>query len=201
LLRLQELNSGELLVNGTDISRYDPDDFHTRLTAVMQGFARFHTSVKENVGVGYINDLGSRTAVERAIDLASADAVVEKLPHGLNTKLDSFSGAYDPIPYPIIPGAPVSPADDLRVHHGLSGGEWQRIAISRAFMRAHRPEVDLLVFDEPVSASFATTACRSDRLTLLRTHRPLLWTQSPRTVFSTLLTGSHALRRARSAKL
>jgi len=75
--------------------------------------------------------------------LAEADAMLDSLPRGLQTKLQT--PGFESIPYP---GNNFS-APNL---HGLSGGEWQRVAIARAFMRACEPDVDLMIFDEPTSS-------------------------------------------------
>jgi len=112
---------------------------------VFQGFSKFNSTVKENVGVGYAAKMESRTAIDNAIDLAGATPIVESLPKGLRTKLDS-TGFGSGLP-------PFNAAGNTKTeHHGLSGGEWQRIAISRAFMKAAEPEIDLLLFDEPTSS-------------------------------------------------
>ncbi|KAH8106134.1 P-loop containing nucleoside triphosphate hydrolase protein [Cristinia sonorae] len=158
LLRIAEFDGGELLVNDVDIRRYHPTEYHQHVTAVFQGFSKFNASVKENIGVGYVPDIGHHAAIERAADLAGAAGIVCSLPKGLKTTLDS---GFDPTTATAAPGAtgPINTGSHdgcggyhPRTRHGLSGGEWQRIAISRAFMRAHRPEVQLLVFDEPTSS-------------------------------------------------
>jgi len=127
-------------VNGTDIRRYNPVDYHHHVTAVFQGFSKFDSTVQENVGVGYIDQVKSSVAIQNAIQLAGAKPIIDSLPHGLRTKLDT--AGFDS-PFPDTPSY---------IHHGLSGGEWQRIAISRAFMRANRPGIDLLLLDEPTSS-------------------------------------------------
>jgi len=134
-------------VNDVDIRRLSPLDYHRRLTAVFQGFSKFNATVRENIGVGYVENLGSRTAVEHSVRLAGAENIINTLPHGLRTKLDA-AGGFESMTYPsILEGGGAAAGHS---HHGLSGGEWQRIAISRAFMRADKPNVDLLLFDEPV---------------------------------------------------
>ena len=118
--------------------------------------------------------------MEAAVHLAEADNLVESLPRGLKTQLEvpGFEG----ISYPGMTGGmgfggmgggwgygSGSGSSDQR--QGLSGGEWQRIALARAFMRANEPEVDLLVFDEPVSFlrfSLHQTCFRSPSPALLR---------------------------------
>jgi ABC-type sugar transport system ATPase subunit len=197
LLRLQEFDNGsgtsastrsspatgtgELLINDTDIRRLDPEDYHGRVTTVLQNFVKYEASARDNIGVGYVQDLRSRTAVERAMALGEAEALVNGLPRGMKTRLDSQGlglgwGGFSPLACPQIPGMPSM--DDTRMPQGLSGGEvstqlafgtnevsdlcsfqWQRVAISRAFMRAHRPEVDLMVFDEPVRLSVLPEIC------------------------------------------
>jgi len=149
LLRIAEFDAGELLVNGNDIRRYHPTDYHQHVTAVFQGFSKFNASVKENIGVGYVPEIGHHAAIERAAELAGAASILCSLPKGLKTTLDS---GYDPATAPAETGEHGSYGCSSRARHGLSGGEWQRIAISRAFMRAHRPEVELLVLDEPTSS-------------------------------------------------
>ncbi|KAI9063147.1 P-loop containing nucleoside triphosphate hydrolase protein [Trametes sanguinea] len=146
LLRILDFDDGEILVNGIDIRRYQPQDFHSRATAVFQGFSKFSTSVQGNVGVGYVPDMHNTSSVHAALDLAGADHLVRSLPDGIQTTLDG-DGSYHTSCEGFSAGAPAP-----RKPHGLSGGEWQRIAISRAFMRARRPEVQLLVFDEPTSS-------------------------------------------------
>ncbi|EPT02731.1 hypothetical protein FOMPIDRAFT_128800 [Fomitopsis schrenkii] len=148
LLRIYDFDSGEILVNGVDIRRYSPEDYHSRCTAVFQDFARYNGSAQENIGVGYVDKMRCPYTLDTAMRLAGAKETVCALPLGLKTKLDiagqdgrSFEG--DQLVQ--SPG----PAYGCQ---GLSGGEWQRIAISRAFMRADRPEVELLVFDEPTSS-------------------------------------------------
>ncbi|KAJ7667692.1 P-loop containing nucleoside triphosphate hydrolase protein [Mycena polygramma] len=143
VLRIMDHDLGSLLINGHDIRRYDPGDYHQHLTAVFQGFSKFNTTVRENVGLGRVEKMRSRTSIETAIHLAEADGVVNSLPYGIRTLLEtpgfesmSYSGC-----------APSSR------QHGLSGGEWQRLSIARAFMRANEPQVDLLLFDEPATTS------------------------------------------------
>lgn len=114
---------------------------------VFQGFAKYNSTLRENVGVGDIQQLGNPAAVHRAVGLAGAEAVVESLIDGYKTKLDASDAGITGLPS--FSSHPEG--SRARTHHGLSGGEWQRIAISRAFMRANQPDVGLIVFDEPVS--------------------------------------------------
>ncbi|KAF8974685.1 P-loop containing nucleoside triphosphate hydrolase protein [Flammula alnicola] len=145
LLRIDDFDKGSLLINGIDIRRYNPAEYHSHLSAVFQGFSKFSTTVKENVGLGNVEKIGYRPAIETAIHLAEADTLVESLPNGLKTMLET--PGFESFSYP---GSMDYHHSSQR--HGLSGGEWQRIALARAFMRANEPGVDLLLFDEPTSA-------------------------------------------------
>jgi ABC-type multidrug transport system fused ATPase/permease subunit len=141
-----DYDRGTLLANGTDIRRYNPAEYHSHLSAVFQGFARFSTTVKENVGIGNVEKITYKPAVETAVHLAEADTLVKSLPNGLKTVLEI--PGYESLSYPGMMGF-----QDTTQRHGLSGGEWQRIALARAFMRANEPGVDMFLFDEPVSLS------------------------------------------------
>ncbi|KAL0580793.1 hypothetical protein V5O48_001258 [Marasmius crinis-equi] len=143
ILRIIDLE-GELRVNDIDVRQYDPADYHRHTTAVFQNFSKYNSTVRENVGLGCVESLSCRSAVETAVRLAQADIIVDTLPNGLQTMLES--PGFESLSYPGMPQPQSSR------HHGLSGGEWQRIALARAFMKAESPEVDLLVFDEPTSS-------------------------------------------------
>lgn len=147
ILRILDFGSGSLCINDIDIRRFDPDDFHAHCMCVFQGFAKYSSTVRENVGVGDIQQLGNAGAVRRAVELAGAEALVESLPDGYKTKLDASGAGTSGLPS----FSSQVEGSKAKIHHGLSGGEWQRIAISRAFMRANQPDVGLIVFDEPVS--------------------------------------------------
>ncbi|KDQ64946.1 hypothetical protein JAAARDRAFT_52872 [Jaapia argillacea MUCL 33604] len=151
LLRILDFDSGELLVNDVSVRHYNPHDFHNHVSTVFQGFSKFNSTLAENVGIGFVDKLKNTKAIEHAVKLAGATRIVESLPRGLKTRLDT-AGA-DPFTFPSLNGSTENDTwASSRSHQGLSGGEWQHIALSRAFMRAHRPEVDLLVFDEPTSS-------------------------------------------------
>lgn len=149
LSRIVDFDSGELLMNDVDVRRYEPAELHRATTAVFQSFCKYNGTVAENVGVGYIPDLDHPAALQRAVRLAEGDHIVRSLPHGIDTRLDALgldSMSYSPA------GMGACGARAPWASHGLSGGEWQRIALARAFMRAHQPEVHFLLFDEPTSA-------------------------------------------------
>jgi ABC-type multidrug transport system fused ATPase/permease subunit len=109
-------------VNGVDIRRYNPDDYHQHLTAVFQNFSKFNFSAKKNVGLGDVDELGSRSAIEKAIHLAEANAIIDSLPHGLRTILDT--PGFESISYPGMPNS--------SQHHGLSGGEVSDLDLLRS---------------------------------------------------------------------
>lgn len=125
LLRIIDYDEGRVLVNGHDIRRYDPAEFHKRVTAVFQGFSKFDASVRENVGIGYFPEMRSCNTIGRAMSLAGADHIVSGLPHGLKTRLDA-SGSPSLSQFSQEDVASACPRNRP---HGLSGGEVSDIII------------------------------------------------------------------------
>ena len=127
LCRFYEPTSGAITVDGVDLATIDPARWRERTAAAFQDFVRFETTARESVGVGDLPRAADPAAVPAAVDRADAQRVVDSLPDGLDTHLGK---AYED-------GAE------------LSGGQWQRVALSRAMMRT---EPLLLVLDEPTAA-------------------------------------------------
>jgi ABC-type multidrug transport system fused ATPase/permease subunit len=116
LLRIVDYDRGTLLANGIDIRRINPPEYHSHLSGVFQGFSRFSTTVKENVGLGNVEKITYKPAVETAVRLAEADTLVKSLPDGLKTLLEP--PGYESFSYPGMMGY-----GDTAQRHGLSGGE------------------------------------------------------------------------------
>ncbi|MEG4113603.1 MULTISPECIES: ABC transporter ATP-binding protein [unclassified Microcoleus] len=126
--RLYDPTSGTIAWNGKDLRSYPLAYVRSRIAVVMQDYARFPSTVRENVGFGDLLSLSDDTAINEAISEAGISAKVNSLATGLETPLGK----------------------QLEDGIDLSGGQWQRIAIARALMRLSTAEV--LIFDEPTAA-------------------------------------------------
>lgn len=155
LLRLYEPTEGVIRFGGIDVRQLDPDALRRRMGAVFQDFVRYQLSARENVGFGDLSRLESSEVIEKAIQDGGADEVLRELPAGQDTMLGSWFDS----------------------GHELSGGQWQKLAIARSFMRlssgAHREGADVLILDEPTAAIDAAAEVklfeRFQRLTQGRT--------------------------------
>jgi ATP-binding cassette subfamily B protein len=127
LTRLYEPTEGRILLDGVDLREWNAEALYKRIGVIFQDFNRYQFTVRENVGVGSIDHAADTARVERAIERGGATAVVGKLPLGLEAPLGRWFND----------GAE------------LSGGQWQTIALARAYMRE---EADILVLDEPTAA-------------------------------------------------
>jgi ATP-binding cassette subfamily B protein len=117
LCRLYDPTAGQVLVDGVDLREVDLDDWRRRIAVVFQDFVRYDLVARDNIGVGSVPHLEDAAAAQRG----GAAALVARLPRGYETMLGRrFAGAG---------------------HEGveLSGGEWQPVALARAFMRADGP--------------------------------------------------------------
>jgi len=130
LCRFYDPERGALLWDGVDLREIDPAALRRRIATVFQDFMEYDFSAAENVGLGDVGRLEDRAAVIGASERAGVDATLAALPRGYETMLSRVF------------------ADDRVPDAGidLSGGQWQRIAVARMFMRPH-PE--LLILDEP----------------------------------------------------
>jgi len=126
--RLYDPTSGTIAWNGKDLRSYPLAYVRSRIAVVMQDYARFPSTVRENVGFGDLLSLSDDTAINEAISEAGISAKVNSLAAGLETPLGK----------------------QLEDGIDLSGGQWQRIAIARALMRLSTASV--LIFDEPTAA-------------------------------------------------
>jgi ATP-binding cassette, subfamily B, bacterial len=148
-------SEGRVLLDGRDLRGWDEAALRRRISAVFQDFNHYQFSLRENVGFGDLPHLAEEVRVRRAIERGGAETVVAELPKGLDTQLGRW----------FVGGAE------------LSGGQWQKIALARAFMRE---EADILILDEPTAALDAEAekavfdrfrALARERTSLLISHR------------------------------
>ncbi len=127
--RLYDPDSGAIFIDGHDIRDYDPADLRRCFAVMFQDYATFQLSAAENIGVGDVDRAADEASLARATIEAGAESVISNLPKGLQTTLGKqFEGG-----------------------HQLSGGEWQKIALARAFMRDAK-DAEILILDEPTAA-------------------------------------------------
>lgn len=126
LTRLYDPDSGEILVGGRNIREYDLHELRAQVGVIFQDYVTYYMSARENIGVGQINNVTDSELVQTAARKSGASAVIEKLPKGYDTTLGKW----------------------FDEGTQLSGGEWQKIALARAFMRDAR----VLILDEPTSS-------------------------------------------------
>jgi len=127
LTRLYQPTEGRILLDGRDLRSWDIAELRARIGVIFQDFNEYQLKVRENVGVGSVEHLEDELRLRRAVDHGGATEVVGNLKGGLDAPLGRW------------------------FHEGteLSGGQWQKIALARAFMRE---EADILVLDEPTAA-------------------------------------------------
>lgn len=126
LCRLYDPTGGRILLDGVDIREYDPVDLRRRISAMFQDYVTYQGTAAENIGLGDLTHLVDRERIEESAKRAGADERIERLPSGYDSPLGRWF--------------------DQGV--SLSGGEWQKIALARAFLR----ETPILILDEPTSA-------------------------------------------------
>jgi ATP-binding cassette subfamily B protein len=126
LTRLYRPDSGRILLDGLDLQEWDADSLRARIGVIFQDFGRYQFLVGENIGAGDMNHFEDRDRWEEAAKMGMAKEFIDKLPEQYDTQLGKwFKGGRE-----------------------LSGGQWQKIALARAFMRT---KADLLVLDEPTA--------------------------------------------------
>ncbi|SPT49410.1 ABC transporter ATP-binding protein [Actinomadura madurae] len=152
LCRFYDPERGAILWDGVDLRDMDPAELRSRIGAVFQDYMEYDLTAADNIGLGDIRDR-DRDRVQAAARQAGVDDVLAALPNGYDTLLSRLFSAK--------PGD-----DDPDVGVPLSGGQWQRLALARAFLRDQR---DLLILDEPSSGLDAEA--EHEIHTRLREHR------------------------------
>ncbi|TMG64259.1 MAG: ABC transporter ATP-binding protein [Chloroflexi bacterium] len=127
ICRLYDPSQGRILIDGVDLRDFDPAELRRQIGAMFQDYVDYQATAAENIGLGSLPDIANRDAVVSASKQAGSDELIAKLPAGYDTALGKWF--------------------DAGVN--LSGGEWQKVALARAFMRE---DARILLLDEPTSA-------------------------------------------------
>ncbi len=155
LTRLYEPTEGHIFLDGVELQDWDVEALRQRIGVIFQDFGRYQFSVGENIGAGDVRHIDDAVRWAKAAETGMAAPFIEDMPEGYETQLGRwFKGGRE-----------------------LSGGQWQKIALSRAFMRS---DADILVLDEPTAAMDAPSEAaifdhfRSqshNKMTILISHR------------------------------
>ncbi|AMY09058.1 Putative multidrug export ATP-binding/permease protein [Luteitalea pratensis] len=126
ITRLYDPTAGRVLLDGVDLREYDIEDLHREIGVIFQDFVRYEMSARDNIAVGRLHAAGDDWRIRKAAGRSLAHDVISRLPQGYDQLLGRrFEGGVD-----------------------LSGGEWQKIALARAYLR----DAQLLILDEPTAA-------------------------------------------------
>ena len=126
ITRLYDPTEGEILLDGVDLREYDLDNLHAEIGVIFQDFMRYEMTARENIAIGRVEKPHAQEEIEYAAERSMASEVVAKLRGGYEQMLGRrFEGGVD-----------------------LSGGEWQKIALARAYLR----DAQLLILDEPTAS-------------------------------------------------
>jgi ATP-binding cassette subfamily B protein len=131
LSRLYDPQEGEIRLDGINIKEFDPREYQERIGVIFQDFSHFYLSARENVGLGNIAEVHNLERIKNAAVKSGAHEVIKRLPGGYDSILGKF----------------------FDEGHELSIGEWQKVAIARAFMRDSK----ILILDEPTASLDART--------------------------------------------
>ena len=155
MTRLYDPTEGRILLDGLDLQDWNVEALRRRIGVIFQDFGRYQFSVGENIGAGDVRHIDDSARWEKAAETGMAAPFIDDMPAGYETQLGKwFKGGRE-----------------------LSGGQWQKIALSRAFMRT---DADILVLDEPTAAMDASSeaaifehfrAASSTKMTILISHR------------------------------
>ena len=126
LVRLYELEEGDITYNGRSIKSYSIREWREIIGAVFQDFIRYELTAKENIALGNWRFAEDKIRIKNAAKYSGALTIIEKLPQGMETQLGKW----------------------FKEGIQLSGGQWQKIAIARAYMR----DADIYILDEPTAA-------------------------------------------------
>lgn len=126
LTRLYQPDSGRILLDGLDLQQWDDSALRQRIGVIFQDFGRYQFLVGENIGAGDMNHFEDRQRWQKAAEQGMAREFIDKLPKQYDTQLGKW----------------------FKDGRELSGGQWQKIALARAFMRT---QADILVLDEPTA--------------------------------------------------
>lgn len=155
LTRLYTPDHGRILLDGMDLEQWNESALRQRIGVIFQDFARYQLLVGENIGAGDVRYFEDQKRWQEAARMGMAAPIVEGLPAGYGTQLGRW----------------------FKDGQELSGGQWQKIALSRAFMRS---EADILVLDEPTAAMDAAAEATvfehfrrltTQRIAILISHR------------------------------
>lgn len=126
LARLYDPTEGRILLDGVDLREYDPEDLRQEIGVIFQDFVKYQFKFGENIGVGNITERENQQRIENSAAMSMADSVVKQLPQGYEQMIGRrFANGVE-----------------------LSGGQWQKIALGRVYMR----DAQLLILDEPTAA-------------------------------------------------
>jgi ATP-binding cassette subfamily B protein len=155
LTRLYEPEQGRILLDGLDLRQWDVDRLRARVAVIFQDFARYQFLMGENIGAGDVDKFDNEESWIRAGEKGLASEFVHQLPLGYRTQLGRW----------------------FKDGQEISGGQWQKVALSRAFMRE---DADILVLDEPTAAMDAAAEAQvfehfrrlaNKRIAILISHR------------------------------
>ena len=126
ITRLYDPTDGQILLDGIDLREYDLEDLHRVMGVIFQDFMRYEMTVRDNIAVGRVEEIGNLDLLQAAAQKSTADQTIARLPQGIDQMLGRrFELGVD-----------------------LSGGEWQKVALARAYLR----DAQLLILDEPTAA-------------------------------------------------